>query len=421
MATKARAAGVPVGANRDYALGLARAFGGAIIFGLPLLMTMEMWSLGFYSHPSRLLIFLAVNFLILVGLSRFGGFERTMSVREDVFDAVAAYGVGIVASAATLSLFGVLAPGMPLDELVGKVAVQSVPGSFGAMLARKQLTGGESEPDEEHALRSAGYGGQLFLMLAGALFLAFNVAPTEEMVLIGLLMSPWHSIALVVVSLLLLHVLVYGVGFSGQKEMAEGTGHRRNFISHSIVGYGIALIVSLYVLWTFGRTDDAGLSQIAGMAAVLGLSCRHRRRHRAARDLKDGAMAKRSERAGTPLLEWIASGIGLVLTLGMLAVIGGEALNHEADQLPVIDVTAGRVVATGSGFVVAIEAVNRSGGTAAAVEVEGALKAGEISIETSSAVFDYVPGHSRRSGGLFFARDPRRHRLELRALGYQAP
>jgi len=269
MATRPISAGVPAGANRDYALGLARAFGGAVIFGLPLLMTMEMWSLGVSSHPLRLLLFLALNFFILVGLSRFGGFERTYSLAEDVLDAFAAYGVGIVASAAALFLFGVIETGMPLGELVGKVAIQSVPGSFGAMLARKQLTGGESEPDEEHALRSEGYGGQMFLMAAGALFLAFNVAPTEEMVLIGLLMSPWHSIALVLVSLLLLDALVHGLGFAGQKPVTKGTSYRWNFISYSVVGYGIALFVSFSVLWIFGRTDGASLSQIAGTVTVL--------------------------------------------------------------------------------------------------------------------------------------------------------
>ena len=88
--------------NRDYALGLARAFGGAILFGLPLLMTMEMWSLGLYTHPARLLLFLVLNFGVLVILSRFGGFERTASLIEDVLDALAAYAVGIVASAAVL-------------------------------------------------------------------------------------------------------------------------------------------------------------------------------------------------------------------------------------------------------------------------------------------------------------------------------
>ena len=267
MAIKAAAPSTP---NREYALGLARAFGGAIIFGLPLLMTMEMWFLGFYAHPGRLLLFLVLNFFTLVGLSRFGGFERTASVGEDVLDALAAYGVGILASSAVLALFGLLGAGMPLDELVGKVAIQSVPASFGAMIARKQLTGGESEEDEEHAARSAGYGGQLFLMMAGALFLAFNVAPTEEMILIGFKMSPWHSLFLVLASLLMLHVLVFAIGFAGQEKAPEGYGQRRSFLAFTIPGYGIAIVVSLYVLWTFGRTDGGELSEIAGTVVVLG-------------------------------------------------------------------------------------------------------------------------------------------------------
>ena len=132
-------------------------------------------------------------------------------------------------------------------------------------------------------------------------------------------------------------------------------------------------------------------------------------------------MVQQEKRAGTPLLEWVASGIGLLLTLGMLAVIGREALSREAEQLPAIDVAIQRILPAGSGFVVEFEAVNRSGGTAAAVEIEGELKSGGTSIETSSATLDYVPGHSRRSGGLLFSEDPRRHRIEVRALGFQTP
>ncbi|HST35224.1 MAG TPA: DUF2391 family protein, partial [Allosphingosinicella sp.] len=86
--------GAEAGPNVAYAMGLARAFAGAIIFGLPLLMTMEMWYLGIALHPGRLLVFLTVNFVILVGLSRFGGFERTETLAEDVMDALAACGVG---------------------------------------------------------------------------------------------------------------------------------------------------------------------------------------------------------------------------------------------------------------------------------------------------------------------------------------
>jgi putative integral membrane protein (TIGR02587 family) len=256
--------------NRDYALGLARAFTGAILFGLPLLMTMEMWAIGLHIDPARLLLFIALNFLVLVVLSRFGGFEHTSTLFEDVLDALVAYAVGLFASALVLGLFGLLKPGVPLAEITGLVAIQSVPASFGAMLARKQLSGSDPVADEEHAMRSAGYAGQLFLMLAGALFLAFNVAPTEEMVLIGMKMTAWHSLALALLSLLLLHMLVYAVGFPGQEVGPEGYGAVRLFLAFTVPGYALALLVSLYVLWTFGRADDASLTVLAATAVVLG-------------------------------------------------------------------------------------------------------------------------------------------------------
>jgi putative integral membrane protein (TIGR02587 family) len=255
--------------NRAYAIGLARAFGGALLFALPLLMTMEMWALGFYTHPARLLLFLLLNFVILVGLSRFGGFERTANLFEDGLDALAAGAVAMAAAAAILALFGIITVEMRFDEIVGKVAVQSVPCSFGAMIARKQLSGGESGPDEVQQQRTGGYPAQLFLMLAGALFLAFNVAPTEEMILIGFMMSPWQSLLLVLLSILMLHGFVFAVGFAGQEERAGDAGWLSQFLRFTLVGYGIALLVSLYILWTFGRADGGDIGQVAITVSVL--------------------------------------------------------------------------------------------------------------------------------------------------------
>src|SRR5215213_7016548 len=81
--------------NKDYAIGLGRAFGGAVIFAIPLLMTMEMWWLGFSMEPGRLLLFMSINVAILIGLSYFAGFEKTFSWKEDAMDAIAAFGIGI--------------------------------------------------------------------------------------------------------------------------------------------------------------------------------------------------------------------------------------------------------------------------------------------------------------------------------------
>ncbi len=255
--------------NKAYAIGLARAFGGAVIFAIPLLMTMEMWSLGFTMGRGRLLLFVAINFAILVGLSYFAGFEKTFSWKDDALDAFAAFGVGVITSAAMLALFGVVTLDMTWSEIVGKVALQSVPASLGAMLGRKQLGAEQDTGAEDERKREAGYRGELFLMLAGALFLAFNVAPTEEMILIAFQMTPWHALVLGAASIVLLHVFVYTVGFSGQESRPEGGTFLSTFLHFTLAGYGIALLVSLYVLWTFGRTDAVDLAQIAMMAVVL--------------------------------------------------------------------------------------------------------------------------------------------------------
>ena len=255
--------------NRLYAIGLARAFAGAIIFSLPLLMTMEMWWLGFYLDRTRLLLFSLVNFLVLIGLSRAAGFHETANRLQDLLDAFAAYLVAVVASAAVLFLFGILEPDMPLSEIAGKIAIQAIPASIGAMVATKQLGGSNDQEGSEQMRWRETYGGQLFLMLAGALFLAFNVAPTEEMILIAYVMTPWHGVALVLVSILLLHAFVYSVGFAGQEKL-HARGMLATFLHYTLAGYGIAALVSLYVLWTFGRTVGVELPLVAMMVVVLG-------------------------------------------------------------------------------------------------------------------------------------------------------
>lgn len=192
--------------SSDYARGLCRAFGGAVIFGVPLMMTQEMWSLGF-----------------TIG-----------------------------------------------RESVGKIALQSVPASIGAMLGSKQLRGGEDTGAEETEKRDASYGGELPLMLVGALFLAFNIALTEEVQLIAFQMTPFHALALGLVSLGLMHAFVYAIGFKGQESVAEGSTVTAAVLTYTIPGYAVALAMSFFVLRTFGRTDDVGLAQIATMTVVLG-------------------------------------------------------------------------------------------------------------------------------------------------------
>jgi putative integral membrane protein (TIGR02587 family) len=254
--------------ERSFLVALARAFAGAIIFALPLLMTMEMWELGFYMDPLRLALFLAMMFPLLVVLAYYAGFEESLSWKQLVLSAGVAYAVAFVAAAAGLALLGVLRPGMSVQEIVGKIALQAIPASIGAMLARSQLGEREAQKDEER--RRDTYHGELFLATVGALFLAFNVAPTEEIVLISTMMTGWQALALVGLSLAIMHAFVYAVEFRGQASVHPELSVWSEFLRLTVVAYALALLVCLYVLWSFGRSDGLALGELLMQTVVLG-------------------------------------------------------------------------------------------------------------------------------------------------------
>ena len=264
-------------ANRDFAIASARAFGGAIIFSLPLMMTMEMWWLGFYMDRFRLVLFLVLTVPVLAVLSHYAGFEPTDGPMDLVLNAFTALAVGFIASAFILILFHVLQPGNSLDELIGKIVLQAIPGAIGAMLARSQLgargdddVNGDDPNEEVEEARRDTYAGELFLAGIGAMFMAFNVAPTDEIVLIGLMMTEWHAIALVAGSLLLMHAFVYAVEFRGTARVRAGVPFTSEFLRLTMVAYALSLLISLYVLWTFGRTDGLGAVELVKVTLVLG-------------------------------------------------------------------------------------------------------------------------------------------------------
>ncbi len=252
--------------NQRYFIGLCRAAGGAVIFALPLLMTMEMWWLGFSMDRAKLLLLVLLLLPTLVALSYHAGFEPTFRWRDDVTDAVVAYGVGFLTSLSVLSLLGVLTADTALHDAFGKVTVQTVPASIGAMLGRT-LLGGEHADEDQRTPTS--YGGELFIMAAGALFLSFGIAPTDEVTLIALRLSPWSSTLLALVSLVLMHAFVYSVEFHGQASRPEHSTAVREFLLLTVVGYAIALLISVYVLWTFGRTEGLSCTEMVRATIVL--------------------------------------------------------------------------------------------------------------------------------------------------------
>lgn len=252
--------------NRQYALGVARAFGGALLFSLPILMTMETWQLGFHMDRLRLALLLAMNMPLLVGLAYYLGFEDSTDLLDATIDAFVATAVAVTLATIVLYVLGVLRTDTGANEWMGTVALQTVTGSIGALLAQSQF-GRTSAKNKKR--RAGGTAAEYFFMAAGALFLSANIAPTEEIILIAHMMTHWHTIALLALSLILMHAFVYALEFKGQHERAAEVTLWHEFFSFTVVGYLIALSISAYMCWSFGRFDGISVATALQISFVL--------------------------------------------------------------------------------------------------------------------------------------------------------
>ncbi|MDQ3321141.1 MAG: hypothetical protein M3525_01595 [Acidobacteriota bacterium] len=125
-------------------------------------------------------------------------------------------------------------------------------------------------------------------------------------------------------------------------------------------------------------------------------------------------------RKETPVWEWLIAALGLILVVGAVGLSLYRATTEESTP-PKLEVIVDSIQPNGSGYLVKFRVKNTGNQTAAAVTVEGELKNGAESAETSTATMAYAPAHSERRGGLFFTENPGQFQLKLRAVGYEEP
>lgn len=121
-----------------------------------------------------------------------------------------------------------------------------------------------------------------------------------------------------------------------------------------------------------------------------------------------------------PALEWLAAVIGLILVVSSIGFLLYSALIKQ-DTPPDLNVVAEGITKTEKGYLVKFSLENKGGSNASQVNIEGKLKKDGEDVETSSVTFAYAPSHSKKEGGIFFAKNPQEFQMELRALGYENP
>ncbi|OHB31357.1 MAG: hypothetical protein A2790_02245 [Phenylobacterium sp. RIFCSPHIGHO2_01_FULL_69_31] len=122
----------------------------------------------------------------------------------------------------------------------------------------------------------------------------------------------------------------------------------------------------------------------------------------------------------TPVAEWTAAALGLVMTLGVVGYTLWEGLTEDPGP-PRLTVTAQTATPNGATHVVPIVVRNASHATAAQVEVRAVLRSPAGVSEERRASFAYVPGRGEARGGLVFRQNPAGAELDLSIEGYAEP
>lgn len=251
---------------REYGRGLA----GGLLFSLPLLYTMEVWWAGFIARPGRMLGYLICIFVLLLGYNRHAGLRRDASWTEVLIDSVEELGLGIVTAAGTLFLLGRIGPEYAPQEVLGKILIEAGVVAIGFSVGTAQL-GAADEEDSGLAgdvEEKPGLANNLVLATCGAVLFAANVAPTEEIVMIGVETAPGRLVLLALVSVAVAMLVLYFSDFARAARIVE-TGSTTGIIAGTVVTYAVALAASAIILWFFGRFDGASPGVVVRHTVVL--------------------------------------------------------------------------------------------------------------------------------------------------------
>ncbi|MCP9492935.1 MAG: TIGR02587 family membrane protein [Pyrinomonadaceae bacterium MAG19_C2-C3] len=270
--------------TREYARGIA----GGLLFSLPLLYTMEMWFAGLTARPARLIGYVLVTYVLLLGYNRYAGLREDASFAEVAIDSVEEMGLGLVIAAVVLWLCGRLTGEMTNAEIVNQIVVEAMTVAIGVSVGTAQLGGeGQTESGERNdedkprddndgaeqqsPKDEVSFSGQLVIAMCGAVLFAANVAPTEEILVIAIESSPLKLLGLSILSLVFGALILTYSEFRGADKFVRVSG-ARFVLMNAFITYAVALLASALILWFFGRFDGESLEICVAQTVVLGVA-----------------------------------------------------------------------------------------------------------------------------------------------------
>lgn len=272
----------------DELVDLTRAAAAGLLFGIPLLFTMEVWWTGSHTSPGRLLAVLALIFVPVLVLNRTQGFRAESDTRwRDAFvDTVETIAIAFLLTALVLVLLREIDATTPLRAALGKVVFESVAFAIGIGIAQHFLRHGRLEGDGEgggdgEGSEKAGRSGAVATLadvgatVIGAIFVGLNIAPTDEIPMLAAAMGPLALVAVVLASLVFSYAIVFEGGFANEEQRRSQPGLFQHPVTETAASYIVALLTAFAMLWLFQRVGGpwtVTLSHVVvlGMPAAVG-------------------------------------------------------------------------------------------------------------------------------------------------------
>jgi putative integral membrane protein (TIGR02587 family) len=264
-----------------------RAASGGLLFGAPLLFTMEVWWTGSHTDPMQMAAVILLGSLPLFVLNKTEGFRSQRDVRtiDAATDTIEALAVGLVVATTVLLVLNEISTATPLAEGLGKVIYESVPFCLGVGLGRHLLHGARAGGDDgdgggdsggdtgaDTGDDQAGPAGLADVGAAtlGAAFLALTIAPTDEVPMIASQTTPGRTLVFMAFSLVASYAIVFVADFGGQEARSSDQGPFQAPLTETVVCYLVALVVAALLLWMFQRGVDSRADFLTRVV-VLGL------------------------------------------------------------------------------------------------------------------------------------------------------
>lgn len=266
---------------------LLRGVAGGLIFGTPILYTMEVWFEGQAFPPQKLFFILLASLSLNIFFSYFAGLREKHSSGRFFYaldDGVTSLGLGLVLALFILFLIGQLDFEQHFLGWIGRVIAEASIMSLGVTFTNFKFNKKQSSTRALRSIRDAAASllsperlqtrqdlSDLFAATVGALLFSFNVAPTEEITMIASNLSSLDQGLLLISEVIFAFIVLYA---SGLKEHVTFT--KDNFfqspLNETVLTVSVSLCISAVLISTIGYSDTSpGDPLFLSTAIVLGL------------------------------------------------------------------------------------------------------------------------------------------------------